>query len=222
MKFIPLFLLLALLTGSPAEANQIEKQGIQTFASAETKTWEDYYQKNQAALVEDITHLISMQYQVSQLQVLEEVTPKIALAALRFKNLPSSTTPKEYEAKVLPLLTSAYRNLKEIVHASWDPAKVAKADLDWWIFRRQADKHDPEIVAKRMNDLFQLVFGSEDQQHFIRAAYLRATAARYRDLSALSWGGMSPSDWQVVQNLLVQFYQELSRGITANENARQN
>lgn len=188
----------------------------QKLAAAETKAWEAYYMRNNLALIEDLTQMISLLNNLPTLKTLATVTPKVAFAMTLFKNMPDDSTQEQYDAEVLPILTEAYESLKRSINAPWNAQQVAQADLNWWIFRRNAATDNPESVGNEMSKYYILVYGEHDDNHFLRAAYLRAVAAHYRDLCKNSWGNVKKTDWKVIEGILVQSYFELSLGIESN------
>lgn len=185
-------------------------------AKAEINSWRAYYGKDKIELIKSISKMISLQYQIDDPQKWSTIFLRFGLAIYRFSNLKFDTTQEGYEQAVLPDLIRAYKELKATVNANWDPEEVAKYDLEWWIQRRQHDKNDPETVGETMAKLYQQIYGPKDNHHFSRAGFLRASAARYRDLCKMRWKIVSEQDWKVMQNILIESYQELVMGINAN------
>ncbi len=186
-------------------------------AKAEMETWRDYYQNNAEAIPEDITRMISLQYHVTHNQAWTIIISTLTKALLDFRHLPSDCSADECKEKILPLLVSAYTALKKATNATWDPTKIAEVDLEWWLYRRHADTSNPEIVGKKMSELFRLVYGANDDKHFSRAAYLRAVGARYRDICRHTWQEVLITDWERIQTILEECYKELVLGIKANQ-----
>ncbi len=185
-------------------------------AASETKVWQSYYDKNPVTILINLTEYIQNLYGIKNKIDATVIATKFTYAFLKFGRTPQDAPQEEYEKSVLPSLTAAYQSLQESIKASWIPKECAAADLSWMIARRNVKTLEPEIVANKMATLFYLQFGKNDHHHFIRAAYLRAFAARFRDQCQDAWGGIKSDDWKIVNSLLEQSYLELSRGIVNN------
>lgn len=185
----------------------------EALAKAEIDAWKAYYKKDKIALIKSITHLISQQYPLKDPQAWAEIIPPLGLAMYRFGNMPIGATQFDYEEEVLPSLTEAYKALGSHLRANWNPKEIALTDLEWWIMRRKPTTHSPEKVGKKIAQLYQKIFGNKGGHHFDRAGYLRAAAARYRDICQLHWGPITENDWLAMQNILLHSYEELNQGI---------
>lgn len=182
-------------------------------AKAEIDAWKAYYKKDKIALIKSITALISQQYPLKNPQAWAEIIPPLGLAMYRFGNMPIGASQIDYENEVLPSLTEAYKAIGLHLHVNWNSKEIATNDLEWWIMRRKPATHSPEKVGKKIAQLYQKIFGSHDNEHFERAGYLRATAARYRDVCQLHWGPITDKDWIAMQDILIHSYKELDLGI---------
>lgn len=182
-------------------------------AKAEIGAWKAYYKKDKIALIKSITSLISQQYPLKNPQAWAEIIPPLGFAMYRFGNMPIGATQIDYEREVLPSLTEAYKALGSHLHANWDSKEIALNDLEWWIMRRSPATHSPEKVGKKIAQLYRKIFGNKDGQHFERAGYLRATAARYRDICQFNWNPITENDWQAMRDILLHSYEELDKGI---------
>lgn len=189
----------------------------QQVAKEEVAAWQDYYNDDITGLVQHLSHLVIIEFRLSQLQAWKTVIPELIIAARQFKSLPEDTPKETYNSQVLPHLVAAYQGIHEAMKGSWDPHQAAQDELDWWIYRRQFKKANPEIVGKKITELYQLLYGNQDQHHFSRAGYLRAVAARYRDLSQKVWMLVEDADWAIIENILELSYQEMLLGIQTNE-----
>lgn len=188
----------------------------QQVAKEETAAWKDYYNNDVTGLVEHLAHLVILEFRINQLMAWKTVIPELVTAAAVFKSLPDSAPQEIYTSKVLPHLVTAYEGIREGLHGSWDAHQAAEDELAWWMYRRNQKKANPEIVAKKIADLYRLIYGNHDQNYFDRAAYLRAVAARYRDLSQLEWSPIDEEDWLIIEHILQESYKELLLGIEAN------
>lgn len=188
----------------------------QQVAKEEVAAWKDYYNNDITGLVEHLSHLIIIEFRINQLTAWKTVIPELIAAATLFKSLPETTSQDIYDAQVLPHLITAYEAIRDGLHGQWDARQAAEDELAWWIYRRQQKNTNPEIVAKRMAHLYRLIYGNHDRNYFDRAAYLRAVAARYRDLSQKEWNHVEDEDWIIIEHILEESYKELLLGIEAN------
>lgn len=188
----------------------------QQVAKEEVAAWKDYYDNDITGLVQHLSHLVIIEFRLNQIEAWKTVIPELVAAATIFKNLPENTQRDIYDSRVLPHLEIAYQAIREALHGTWNPHEAAKDELDWWIYRRQQKTSNPEIVGKKIADLYKLIYGEHDQGHFLRAGYLRAVAARYRDLSQNTWKRIEEGDWSIIENILEQSYKELMLGIETN------
>lgn len=187
-------------------------------AKAEVDSWKAYYEKDPVGILTNLSTMIRLQYQIKDPGLLRQVTYQLGTAIAKFGEMSHSADLAQYNKEVLPLLIEGYKSLKEATQSQWNAEKAAKYDMEWWMARRGGKKlNNPENVAQSMAKLYQVVYGDKDQFHFARAAYLRASAARYRDLAKWDWGNIQPKDWQIIQEILQQAYTELVLGIEANK-----
>jgi len=200
----------------PLRATQMLSINPEEMAQAEINSWKAYYSKDKIELIKSVSKMVSLQYQIDDPKKWSAIFLRFGLAIYRFSNLKFDTTQEGYEQAVLPDLINAYKELKTTVNADWNPEEVARYDLEWWIQRRKHDTNDPETVGETMAKLYKQIYGSNDNYHFSRAGFLRASAARYRDLCKMRWKIVSEQDWQTMQHILTQSYQELVKGINAN------
>lgn len=205
---ITLLIFSILLATTQLNAATEIKMDDKQIASSETKMWEAYYNKNQEQLYISLRAYLQQLFSISDTNDLDMITKQYVKAYAVFGSIPQDAVDADYDKTVLPLLTEAYQTLKSSIKASWEPADAAKLDMDWMISRRRPATLNPEIVAVKMANLYTCLFGKKSP-NFIRAAYLRAVAARYRDECQDSWGGIKQGDWQVIERVLAQSYSQL-------------
>lgn len=213
-KIISLSVLLSISLAGAEENIHFDPQQV---AKEEVAAWKDYYDNDFMGLVQHLSHLVIIEFRMNQVTAWKTVVPELIAAATIFKSLPETTSQDIYDSKVLPHLENAYEGIREALHGQWDPHQAAKKELAWWIDRRRQATSSPEIVGRKIADLYQLIYGNQDDRHFVRAGYLRAVAARYRDLTQNEWHPVEDTDWVIIENILEQCYQELLLGIQANE-----
>jgi hypothetical protein len=218
LKFLFFTFFLFLIHLSNLQAEDKNYFSPQQIAQEEAVAWRDYYNNDVASLVQHLSHLVIVEFRLNQLTAWTTVIPDLMQAARIFRSLPKHTSQETYEEKVLPHLTSAYEGIREAMHGEWNPQKAAKDELDWWIYRRDEKTSSPEIVGKKIADLYRLIYGRHDQGHFARAGYLRAVAARYRDLTQKSsWHPIEDADWNIIENILELSYEEMLMGIQSQK-----
>lgn len=207
-----ILLLFASAMGDAAEVHFDPQQ----VAKEEAAAWRDYYNNDITGLVQHLSHLVIIEFRLNQVSAWTTVIPELMHAAVIFKNIPVNSTTETYENLVLPHLEVAYQGIREALQGNWDPHQAAQDELNWWLSRRIKETADPEIVGKKIAALYRLLYGEYDRQHFARAGYLRAVAARYRDLSQKAWNQVEEGDWVIIENILEQSYKELLLGIKNN------
>jgi hypothetical protein len=181
-------------------------------ANMEAHAWQAYYKKDNEALFADVRNLFELQYGLTQAQA-NIVAMDYAKAAAVFSSLPDTTSAADYDKNVLPLLLKAYGTLHTYfpIH---DYQAAAKYDLKWWIDRRQPLTADPTSVGDSMAKMYSAIYGDKNIRDLQRAAYLRAVAGQYRDLSHDKLGGPTQEDWSIVTMTLIQAYQILNKAIS--------
>lgn len=184
-------------------------------AQTETQAWQAYYKKNNNALIENIRKMFELQYGIEADQA-NAITLDYAKAAAIFGNLPIDSPQSVYAEKVLPLLIQSYKTLNQH-HPLNNYQEAAKYDLDWWIKRRNPKTSDPSIVGNSMAKMYVAVYGNSNSMSIERAAYLRALAGQYRDLSHSEWDGVNQQDWIVIHDNLLQAYKILDQATKDND-----
>ena len=96
----------------------------------------------------------------------------------------------------------AYTTARDWTNATFDPAAVARAELAWWVARRNPGQNSPEQVGGLIADENALLYNVSRSQ-VLRPSILRARAGRLRD------DGGDEADWKAVSDLLHQSYREL-------------
>jgi hypothetical protein len=172
-------------------------------ARIEAGMWRDYYERDYKHLWLQLFNLHYRQYHFSPARSLE-----LATAASQAAKIFQPTTNRDEAQIALPELTKYYSLLKESSGESFDPAKVAATELDWWQLRRETNA--PEKYCATIADVTEKLFGVKND-HTKEAARLRARMMRYRD--DRRDGKMQPSDWTHIEKNLIESYRELRRGV---------
>jgi hypothetical protein len=169
-------------------------------AAIEVDMWQAYYRKENLRLFRGLLQVLREQYQYSWAQ--GAVTGfYLARAAATFGNLRS-----DY-AQVLPDLERAYTRIRDWLGASFDPAAVARAELAWWVARRDPATLDPQNVGRLIADVNAQIF-NRPAAAVLEASILRARAGRLRD------EGGEHADWATVSALLHQSHRDLHRAVS--------
>jgi hypothetical protein len=176
-------------------------------AQAETRMWRAYYSGNKMQLGLQLVSLLRNQHGLS-LPEAKRIGELFAKSAIGFRS-----ANDDYESIALPDLAKAYGLIKRATGSSFDPDKVAKAELAWWVARRTQGQDSAEQVGKRIAELYTLLYG-RDCPALRKAGLLRAQAAALRD------SGHENTDWLRVENLLRDSYNELKSGMQRIGNRR--
>ncbi|MBU1864176.1 MAG: hypothetical protein KKH94_10975 [Candidatus Omnitrophica bacterium] len=171
-------------------------------AVAETNMWKAYYTGNAPVLVGHLVGLLHSQFDIP-LQRTQPIAGLLAKAAMNFRMARSN-----YDVVVLPDLKKAYYLLQQALDESFDPERVARADLAWWVARRTPGQNSPETVGKKIAAYYTALYG-KNHPDFQNAGILRAKAADVRDASG------KQVNWQQIEKLLKQSYTVLVRALSA-------
>ncbi len=98
-------------------------------ADLELGMWQAYYAKERVRLFALLVTMLHEQYHYSWARATREAF-HLARAATRFADLDA-----HYDT-VLPDLEQAYRQARVWMRAGFDPDAVARAELAWWVARR--------------------------------------------------------------------------------------
>jgi hypothetical protein len=164
-------------------------------AALELDMWQAYYAKENVRLFRGLVRLTRGQYRYSWLRSFQ-VSFYLGRAAATFGNARSN-----YD-KVLPDLEAAYTISRDWMGASFDPAALAKAELAWWVARRNPAESSPENVGLLIAEVNAMLY-SVPSHRVLEASVLRARAGRLRDE-----GGVN-ADWPEVSRLLHESYRKL-------------
>jgi hypothetical protein len=187
------------LTAAPAGARSLREFDPDRMADLELRMWQAYYAKENGRLFALLVTMLREQYHYSWLQATREGY-HLARAAATFGNARSN-----YEV-VLPDLERAYATAKSWTGAGFDPAAIARLELDWWVARRIPGRDSPEQVGAIMADEYALLYEAP-RPAVLQAAVLRARAGRLRDETAQN------PDWNSVGQLLQESYRSLKTGL---------
>ena len=168
-------------------------------ADLEVDMWQAYYRKERVHLFRD---LVTMLHEQNRYPWSKSVRAAfyLARAAARFAEIHA-----DYDS-LLPDLERAYTIERDWMSASFDPAKVARAELAWWVARRVTGQNSPEQVGGLIADENAMLYGVP-RDRVLEASVLRARAGRLRD------DGGANADWATVSSLLHQSYRALHAAV---------
>jgi hypothetical protein len=173
-------------------------------AAAETAMWQAYYGKDslkgKIKLAQLLIKLLQDQFGLKPEEAVG-IAYQFTSSAILFKQ-------GKYKAS-LPPLKEAYTSIKRYTDLKYDPEKVAKADLKWWMARR-ASSGKPAVIGPQIAHLYELLYGY-NHNGFTDAGMLRAEAMHLRDI------GRKKADWKKIEKLLLQSYQAMQRGLDARK-----
>lgn len=114
---------------------------------------------------------------------------------------------------LLPDLEAANAIERDWLNATFDPGKVAKAELAWWISIRRSELNTLTNISGLIGDELAQRYGG-DRGDYAAAATLLARAVDLRQQ-----GGQDP-DWSEIGTLLEQHYRELRAVLQARRGGR--
>jgi len=192
---VALLLLVALgsaaLFGKGRHVFDPERIGI-----GEVDMWQAYYGGRRLRLFGQLLAMLRRQFGLSWYEAFR-IGHLLARSAMRFKDVWD-----DYEEVALPDLTAAYERIRRATGRGFDPAAVARAELAWWVARRTPGEKAPEVVGRRIGELY-AAFYERESPDYVQAGLLRARAAYLRDLQE------DRADWGQIRAMLVESYRLL-------------
>lgn len=174
-------------------------------ADLETEMWRSYYNRENVNLFRTLITALREQFRYPWSKA-GRAGYHLAKAASDF-----GKATDHYE-RVLPDLEKAYAISREWTGAGFDPAEVARAELAWWVARRDPTQRDPENVGRLITVVYSR-FYEIPEDRVREAGLLRARAANLRDR-----GGINP-DWPQIGRLLHESYRSLHAAFEAKPGA---
>jgi hypothetical protein len=170
-------------------------------ADLELDMWRAYYGHQRVRLFKDLVTLLHDQNRYSWAKSAAAAF-HLARAAATFSDLRTN-----YE-QVLPDLERAYTISRDWNRAPFDPAAVARAELAWWVARREPGQDSPAQVGALIAQENALLYDVRADE-VLDASVLRARAGRLRD------DGGERADWIEVSRLLHESYRKLHEAVNA-------
>jgi hypothetical protein len=164
-------------------------------ADLEVAMWKAYYRKQNVRLFGLLVIVLREQYRYTWAKA-ATVGFYLARPAARF-----AVMTKGYDA-VLPDLERAYTIARDWTGRHYDPAAVARAELAWWIARRDPATRSVDNIGRLIAEST-AAFYELPVARMARTGQLRAAAGDLRD------SGGDHADWPAVSDLLHRSYREL-------------
>jgi hypothetical protein len=184
---------------TPSGPRSIREFEADRVASLEVDMWRAYYDKRNVRLFILLTELLREQRRYPWSKAVTEGF-YLARPAARFARMRG-----DYDA-VLPDLEQAYAMAKDWTGAAYDTRAVARAELAWWVARRDPAGRSPENVGRLIADLYAKMYGVPIER-VATAGRLRAEAAALRDQTARE------PDWPTIAALLQRSYRDLHAAV---------
>jgi hypothetical protein len=189
----------ALLVHTPSGARSIRDFDADRMAQLELWMWQAYYSKENVRLFQLLVVMLREQYRYTWAKAATTAF-YLARPAARFAGM------KDGYDSVLPDLERAYSTIQHWTGADYDPIAVARAELAWWVARRDPQASSEENVGRLIAAEY-AEFYRVPVSRVAGAGRLRAQAGALRDR------GGQHADWPAVSQLLQQSYRELRAGI---------
>ncbi|MCC5847941.1 MAG: hypothetical protein JJU29_07580 [Verrucomicrobia bacterium] len=186
-------------------ATKWSEQGLPdpgVLAGEEVRMWRAYYQKRWLRLGWRLVRLLRRQFRLSTSHAICAGWA-FGSAAMRFAR--SNPAPRE---AVLRDLKRGYRRVARASGMKFDPEAVANAEWAWWEARRDPKQDTPELVGRKIGDLYANLYGGRNDA-LSEAGYLRARAAKLRDDAG------ARADWARIEAMLLTSYARLREGVAA-------
>lgn len=178
-------------------------------ARLDTAMWRSYYSRERVRLYTELTELLQKQFQLP-FWFRQRLAFRAAKAAFLFKDGKSRA---DYE-QAYPDLEKFYSGLREISTREFDPKRVARLELEWWIIHRERERHSEGDLAISLA-LAASEFYKLPAPLFKEHAELRAEAMKVRDDKAAA-GGVTEEDWHKIDDLLHRSWRSLHNAVNNN------
>jgi len=166
--------------------------------------WRSYYEKRPLRLFFQLAQSLRTQFHAPFWRSYA-LAYRAAKAAFVFKD---GKTRTDY-ARALPDLQQFYGGLNRLSERPFDANAVARDELEWWIIRRERDRHPPAeweiLLANEAAELYHL-----PTERFREHARLRVEAMLQRDRLDST---ITETDWARLDHLLRESWQALHKAV---------
>jgi hypothetical protein len=192
----------AIFVHTPPGPRSLREFDPDRVADLEVGMWQAYYTKENMRLFTLLTVMLREQYRYTWARAATEGF-YLARPAARFAVMTGG-----YDA-VLPDLERAYAIAKDWTGARYDPGAVARAELAWWVARRDPATSSVDNVGRLIAESY-AAFYEVPAERVASAGRLRAEAGDLRDQ------GGPLADWPRVTELLHRSYRDLHTALHGN------
>ncbi len=166
--------------------------------------WRSYYEKKPMKLFWQSAELCRNQFGVPFWQSFR-LAFYAARAAFVFKN---GKNRADYQ-RALPPLTQYFARISALSAAPFDAAEAARFELEWWIIRRERDRHPPAEWVEFLSKSSAVVYHQPAAQ-FNEYARLRVQAMLYRDARDEA---ITEADWAKIEGVLRESWEAFRRAV---------
>ena len=182
----------------------IRKINAEETARMETAMWRSYYEKKKVKLFLQSARLMRKEFHFPFWRS-HRVAYYAAKAAFVFKD---GQNRDDYE-KALPYLEKYYGLINSISTVSFNTDSAAKTELEWWIIRRERDKHPPAEWEKWLA-LTASVMYHLPADSFREYARLSVQAMLLRDEKG---DAIKEEDWQKINEISLQAWRSFATAL---------
>jgi hypothetical protein len=170
--------------------------------------WRSYYEKKKVKLFLQAGHLMREEFRFPFWRSYH-VAYYAAKAAFVFKD---GQTRADYE-KALPYLKIYYGHINDISETRFNADSAAICELEWWIIRRERDRHSPDEWVKWIALTASVVYHLPAEA-FHEFARLRVQAMLIRDERG---DAMTETDWKKINEILLAAWQSFENALQKNQ-----
>jgi len=185
-------------------------------AHFETQCWVVYYQKNWPALLRNLLGLIQSTFGLS-LPVAVQAAMYATQAQTAFAPFPDNDVPKaiKHQRQFYEVIHRAHEKYGE----SFDPASLAKLDVDWWVIHRELfGQTENAPLAHAVAGLYAATYNAPAAA-VLEAAQLRADAMILSDKWVKESRDPQHPLVPQIEAALLKSYQALRSAVSADGNA---
>lgn len=154
--------------------------------------WRSYYEKKPFKLFNQLAGLMRNQFHAPFVRSYK-MAYHSAKAAFTFKN---GTNRDEYN-KALPDLKTYFKSLSDMSKSPFDYRKMAILELEWWIIRRERDKHLPDEWSDILMNTCEVMYHLP-KERFKEYADKRVEAMLLRDDKG---NNITEEDWKKIDEM---------------------
>jgi len=159
------------------------------------KMWRSYYEKKPIVLFNQLARLMRKQFHAPYVRSYL-MAYYSAKAAFVFKE----GTNREDYIQALPYLNNYFSALNDLSKTTFSVKEMTELELEWWIIRRERDKHPPaewvDILAKEAALMYSI-----PAEKFKPYADKRVEAMLLRDEKGDS---ITETDWAIIDQMCIE------------------